>query len=202
MQVTALRERPDGRVEIDVDGRPWRIVPAAVAVRTSLTPGLELDRRRLRAIARELRRGEALAAAAKVVSRRVVTARGLEERLERRGIAAGDRAVAVKAALRAGVVDDERYAVTCAVALAERDRGDAAIRWQLERDGVDGEVAERAVGALAPEAERAARVVARRGVGARTARYLAGRGFAAETVEAVLGANGPAALGYEDSTQH
>jgi SOS response regulatory protein OraA/RecX len=84
-------------------------------------------------------------------------------------------------------VDDARFAANRAAALAERGYGDAAIRADLERKGVPAEVVEDAVGALEAELERAARIVERRGPGARTARYLAGKGFGEETVEAASG---------------
>ncbi len=42
--VTALHERPRGRVEIELDGASWRLVPAAAVVRTGLIVGRALDR--------------------------------------------------------------------------------------------------------------------------------------------------------------
>ncbi|MBD0330405.1 MAG: RecX family transcriptional regulator [Thermoleophilia bacterium] len=195
MRVTGLRERPGERVEVEADGRAWRTFPAAVVVRAGLLPGVELDRERLRTVVRELRRAEAVDAAARIVRRREVTERGLEARLARRGIDARARAEAVAAVTRAGVVDDERYAVRRAQALADRGRGDEAIRWQLERDGVGEHAVERALARLEAEHTRAAKVVASRGAGAKTARYLAARGFSAESVDAALGADGTAALG-------
>ena len=89
---------------------------------------------------------------------------------------------------RAGLVDDARLARTRAEALAERGYGDAAIRHRLAQEGLPEELVTGAVAGLAGEAERAARLVERRGTGIRTARYLAGRGFGEEAVEAALGA--------------
>ena len=83
---------------------------------------------------------------------------------------------------RAGLVDDDRLAARRAAALAARGAGDELVRFDLERRGIAEDVADRAVAALEPEADRVKRIVAARGGGARTARYLAGRGFAAESI--------------------
>ena len=53
----------------------------------------------------------------------------------------------------------------------------------LERDGVEPELAVRAVGALPAERERATAVAARRGPGRATAAFLTRRGFAEDTIQ-------------------
>ena len=53
--VTALHERPRGRVEIQLDGAPWRLVPADAVVRSGLSVGRALDRETARTLGRELR---------------------------------------------------------------------------------------------------------------------------------------------------
>ena len=60
--VTALRADRRGRVAVELDGRPWRALPADVVVRAGLAEGRPLDRPALRLVRRELRRAEALAA--------------------------------------------------------------------------------------------------------------------------------------------
>ena len=116
-------------------------------------------------------------------------ARHLRGEVARRGIGGDARAEAVAAAERAGLVDDARYARRRAETLAERGRGDAAIRWQLGHDGLAHELVEEVLGDLTPEADRAAQIVARRGRGPKTARYLASRGFGREAVERASGAD-------------
>ena len=74
-------------------------------------------------------------------------------------------------------------------ALADRGYGDAAIRHDLERQGVVPELVEAALGALEGEVGRARQLVERRGSGPKTARYLASRGFGEDAVEAALGAD-------------
>jgi hypothetical protein len=57
--ITALREKPRGRVEIHLDGEPWRLVPADAVVRAGLAVGRTLDRATARDLGRELRRARA-----------------------------------------------------------------------------------------------------------------------------------------------
>jgi len=73
-----------------------------------------------------------------------------------------------------------------------RGFGDAAIRYDLEHEGVAGELVEQALAGLTPERDRARALVERRGGGrqgaeARTARWLASKGFDAASVEDALG---------------
>jgi SOS response regulatory protein OraA/RecX len=102
-----------------------------------------------------------------------------------------DDAEAVVAELRqTGLVDDARFAEERARVLAEKGKGDAAIRFDLERAGVGTAELEAALGTLEPERERAAALVARRGASPATARLLAGRGFDEELVAALVAAEG------------
>jgi SOS response regulatory protein OraA/RecX len=77
-------------------------------------------------------------------------------------------------------------AVQRAEALAGRGFGDAAIRYDLEQEGLAAELVEEALAGLEPEPERARALVERRGAELRTVRWLAARGFDAATVEDVL----------------
>ena len=186
-RVTALRARAGGRVLVQLDGSDWRVLPADVVVRTRLTPGLELDRPRLRELARERRRAAALDAAGRMLRHRDLAARALDARLERRGIAAPDRDTALSALRRAGLVDDARFAHNRALALAGRCLGDEAIRFDLEGYGVGPDLIEEALSGLESEAVRAERIVASRGRSPATARFLARKGFGEEAVEAAAG---------------
>jgi SOS response regulatory protein OraA/RecX len=104
---------------------------------------------------------------------------------------------------RAGYVDDGRYASERAAVLAERAYGDAWIRAELDRQGVERETAEAAVAGLEPEAERALRVAAKAGGGLRAVRFLARRGFSEETLEAaaatVVADETAEGVGYEST---
>jgi SOS response regulatory protein OraA/RecX len=184
--VTALCERPRGRVEIELDGTPWRLVPADAVVRSGLFVGRALDRETARTLGRELRRVHALARAARALRPRDRSRAALDERLERAGVPAAAREEALGTLERVGLVDDARVAVQRAAALAGRGYGDAAIRYDLEHEGLAGELVEEALAGLDPERERARALVERRGADARTGRWLAGRGFEAATIEDAL----------------
>ena len=186
-RVTGLKEQRGGRVAVEVDGALWRTLPVDAAVRAELRVGVELDRPRLRSVRRELRRTEALAWAVRALRRRDLSRRALEQRLDRAGLTDEERLAALATLERAGLVDDGRFATGRAKTLAARGYGDEAIRWTLEREGVDPELAGAAIAALAPERVRAAAVVERRGPGRATAAYLARRGFAEDAVEGALG---------------
>jgi len=85
-----------------------------------------------------------------------------------------------------GLLDDGRFAQERARVLAERGKGDAAIRFELERAGVGSADIEDALASIEPERERAAGLVSRRGSSPATARLLAGRGFDEEVVAALV----------------
>ncbi len=173
--VTALRERPRGRVGIELDGVPWRTLPTDAVVRVGLRVGRMLDRETARALARERRTSEALARAARVLRHRDLSRRALSERLP-----AAAREAALETLERSGLVDDARAAAGRAASLAGRGWGDEAIRFRLEREGFDGEPLGAALAGLDPEWERAAALRAR----GKSERWLAGRGFGGVAPEA------------------
>jgi SOS response regulatory protein OraA/RecX len=185
--VTRLRDDRRGRVAVELDGTPWRTLPVDVVARAGLVEGRALDRPALRRLRQELRRAEALMVAGRALRRQDLSKRAITELLARASVppAAVEESLAVL--VRAGLVDDARFARTRAAGLAERGYGDAAIRHDLERKGVAPEPIQHALESLDAEAERARRLVKRRGPGASTARYLASKGFGDEAVEAAAG---------------
>ncbi len=186
VEVTALRSPRAGRVAVELDGAPWRVLPAEVVVRARLAVGERLDRARLRTLRRELRRYEALAVAAGALRHRDLSRHALDARLARRSVAPDERAAAIEVLERAGLVDDARFGERRARTLAERGWGDAAIRADLEQQAVPEDLVGPALDALAPEAERARTVVAQRGGGIATARHLARKGFGDDAIEAAV----------------
>jgi SOS response regulatory protein OraA/RecX len=111
----------------------------------------------------------------------------VEERLARAGIDESGRADALEALERVGYVDDGRFAGARAGALANRGYGDAYIRHDLSRHGVATEAVTAAIGALVPEAERAATLVERLGRTPKTGAHLARKGFGEDALETALG---------------
>lgn len=183
--VTALRATAT-RVAVDLDGGPWRTLPLDVAAEARLAIGVELDRERARALARALRRHRAREAALRALSRRDHSRASLDSRLARAGVAPSERREALDRAVRYGLVDDARFAESRAHMLGARGAGDLMIVDDLVRNGVAEPVARAALALIEPEAERAARMVERRGASVKTVRYLASRGFSEETLEALV----------------
>lgn len=173
-------------MHVELDGAPWRVVPADAVVRAGLFVGRALDRDAARALGRELRRSQALTDAVRVLRHRDVSRRRLDERLARRGARDSTRREALDALERAGLVDDARVASGRARSLSDRGYGDTAIRFALEGEGIDGALVEDALARLEPERERAERLLA--GERDRKAlRRLAAKGFDAETLSDLAG---------------
>ena len=199
--VTGLRRVRPGRVLVELDGARWRTLPDDIVAQAGLAAGVELDRPRARALARALRQRRAVDTAARALRARDLSSDRLERVLAERGIGPTERRDAVAVLRRAGAIDDRRFAFSRAATLAERGFADAAIRQQLEHEGVPSELCDAAVVALEPEPVRAAQVAARFGGGLRAARALARKGFEQEAIEeavpGLVAADGGSALGYE-----
>lgn len=185
-EVTALRSSRPGRVAVELDGAPWRVLPTDVVVRVGLAVGERLDRARLRALRGELRRHEALSVATGALRHRDLSRGALEARLARRSVAPAERAETLELLERAGIVDDARFGESRARALAERGWSDAAIRADLERQALPDDLIGPALAALVPEHERAQALAARRGGGIATARWLSRRGFGEAAIEGAV----------------
>ena len=186
-RLTAVRRARPGRVELEVDGRRWRVVPDEVVLRCGLAAGMELDRPLLRALRRELRRAEALGAAVRTVSRRDVSTQRLHDRLAARGVRRADAERAVATLAGAGIVDDAKTAAGRARALEERGWGDAAGAARLAGEGFGADDVRAALAELRPERERADALAARASDPGAAWKLLARRGFAPETLEDVVG---------------
>jgi SOS response regulatory protein OraA/RecX len=185
-RVTALRPCSGDQLAVEVDGCEWRVVPADAVVRAGVSEGIELDRRRLRVLRRELRRSEALAVAGRTLRGRDASAAEVEARLERAGVAPAARADALSMLTAAGLVDDVRAAIAACDALARRGWGDAAITDRLDRRGFGPNSIASAQARLEAENARARRIAAARGKSHRTAAYLARRGFSDEAIAVAL----------------
>ena len=180
--ITGLRERKRSRVAVELEGRPWRVLPTDAVVRAGLAVGRPLDRALARELARELRRAKALTAATRTLAASDRSERALEQRLARAGHSAAAREEAIASLANAGAVDDARLAESRAELLARRGYGDAAIRADLSRRLVAREAAARAVDALEPELERLRRVLENESLTPALLRRLAARGFSRDTL--------------------
>ena len=134
------------------------------------------------------RRRSALETATAALARADRSAAGLAAYLERRGATADAAARAVEQLAEAGYVDDGRYAERRAEVLAGRGHGDAAIRFDLKKNGIDADAIEEALAGLAPERDRAAALLGGAPTALAGARRLAQKGFSADAIESALAA--------------
>jgi len=183
--VTGLRERKRGRVAVELDDRPWRVLPADAVVRAGLAVGRPLDRPTARDLGREVRRAKALVAASRSLAASARSRRALEQRLERAGHSAAAREDALAALGRNGILDDGRLAESRAELLARRGYGDAAIQADLRRRLIPAEATAAAVAALEPELDRVRRLVEGKSITPTLLRRLSSRGFSRDTIEEV-----------------
>jgi SOS response regulatory protein OraA/RecX len=183
--VTGLRERKRGRVAVELDGRPWRVLPADAVVRAGLAVGRRLDRLTARDLGREVRRAEALVAATRSLAASDRSRHALEQRLQRAGHSAAARKEAIAALGRSGILDDTRVAESRASVLARRGYGDAAIRTDLGRRLIAAEAAADAIAALEPELDRARRLVEGKNLTPALLRRLSTRGFSRDTLDEI-----------------
>jgi len=183
--VTGLRERKRSQVAVELDGRPWRVLPTDAVVRAALAVGRPLDRSTARELAQEVRRAKAVAAATRSLAASDRSARALEQRLAKAGHSAAAREAAIASLARIGAIDDARLVESRAEALARRGYGDAAIRADLRRRLIAPEAARSAIAALEPEAARLRRLLENETVTLALLRRLAGRGFSRDSLEEV-----------------
>ena len=171
---------------VELDGRPWRVVPLEAVYKAGLAVGGVFDRAAVRLVRRELRRLEAQGEALRALRTRDHTAASLERRLAARGTTRALREQTLETVQRAGLVDDRRFASSRAALLARRGAGDLFIADDLVRKGVPADEASFAIAGLEPEAARAATLIESRGRSATTARFLAAKGFSEASLEGLV----------------
>lgn len=184
--VTRVRDAGKGRVAVELDGTPWRVLPVEAAARSGLDVGVAIDRERARRVRAELRRSEALVIAARSLGYRDHSRQSLTDRLARKKVdpTAGDEALGTLE--RLGLLDDRRAAVARATTLAGRDAGDLLICADLEQRGFEPADIAAAVKAIEAERARAEQIVERRGSNSRTLRRLVAKGFSPDALEGLI----------------
>jgi len=194
--VTALRARRGDEVAVELDGAPWRVLPFEAVIAAGLAEGDALDRERASRLGRELRRLKARDTALRALRFRDHTAETLRRRLDARGIPERTREAAIETMQRAGLVDDERFAVGRARMLAERGAGNLRIRHDLESRGVAPELVAAAIDELEPERDRALRLLEAQGRSRRSLRKLSANGFSDEVLHDVVAGEAETELRY------
>jgi regulatory protein len=148
-------------------------------------------------------REQALDRAVRVLARRDHSIASLSAKLARAGVDEETQADVVDVLVRAGYLDDGRFARARAAHLAARGYGDDWIRADLDKQGVPRAVADEAVAGLVPERERALERAGRLGDSERAARTLGRRGFSPDSLEAVcawpVADDPPTGVGYDCS---
>lgn len=184
--VTGVRDLGKGRIAVELDGAPWRVLPAEAVVRSGLNVGVAIDRPRARRVRAELRRSDALAIATRSLRFRDHSRQSLADRLSRSRVDAATGDEALDTLERLGLVDDSRSASARATALSEREAGDLFIRADLEQRGFEAADIVAAIDALDPETARSERIVGQRGASPRTIRRLLAKGFSPDTIEGLI----------------
>ena len=133
-------------------------------------------------------RRDALGIAIRALARRELSVVELSARLERAGVPVDEREATIAHLCESGYLSDERAARERARILAERVRGDAAIRADLESRGISETAIEAALATLAPESVRVEGLAVRIGRSPRLGQTLRRRGFSEETVDRVTAA--------------
>jgi len=189
-----------GAVRIEVGGRPFCTIAAAVARRLGLARGTSVSaaaRDELQAAADV---EAALRSALRALERRGFAREDLGRRLIRKGHPATAVAQALDQADALGLLDDRSFAQQFAAARADRGQGPARIRLDLRSRGVADEIVEAVLAEAFPTDEAVEAMVlrlaekraAQLGGLPRTARrrrllaYLARRGFAGHEVLATV----------------
>ena len=192
--------RGAGALRVNVNGRAYCTIPAAMGPELALRPGLTLDE------VLRVRLGQAADAQAAfrfvlaALGRRGFARKDLARRLVHRGHPREAARAALDRAAAAGLLDDRQFALSYAQVKSARGRGPARLLRDLFAMGVDRAVAEEAIAAAwageDKEAE-ASLALARKRTGQlgdiprpakrrRLLAYLARRGFAGRDVRATV----------------
>ncbi len=192
--ITPLRRR---RYRVEVDGQPVLTLTAETLAASGLQAGSPVSAERLRHLAAEDARRQALDAALRLLGYRPRAERELRDRLTRRGFPTEAVEAALARLREYGYVDDAAFARAWVESRSgAAARGRRLLLHELRAKGVDPEVAARTL-AEAPDDLETARTLAEkkarslRGLDAHTFRqrlgaYLQRRGFATEVIASVV----------------
>jgi regulatory protein len=148
--------RGAGALRVQVDGRSFCTIPAALGPELGLRPGLpvtgELRQRLSRAADAQAAYRSVLAA----LGRRGFACRDLERRLVLRGHPREAARAAIDRATAAGLLDDRQFAAAYVQVKSARGRGPARLQRDLFTMGVDRAIADEAIAAAWAEPDRVA----------------------------------------------
>ena len=139
MTVTQLQTTKRGRISVYVDGEFLFAAESDAVARSGISEGSEVDEHRLNDLLKDSRLIEAKRRALNMLSVRDYSGEQLAERLSRKTGSESAHA-AVERMQELGLIDDEKYALRCALQLFEKGFAQRRIRYELQKRRLSEEV--------------------------------------------------------------
>lgn len=141
MIVSALKKTSTDRILVEFEGGESLRSTLAAVTDARLYVGMELDEDAFAALKRSSSRGLERQKALELLSRRPHSRRELKDKLLRRGVSEEDAEDCVQWLSDRGFLDDEEYAGAVARHYAAKGYGAGRLRSELQRRGIDRELA-------------------------------------------------------------
>ena len=141
MIVSALKKTSTDRILVEFEGGDSLRSTLAAVTDARLYVGMELDEDAFAALKRSSSRGLERQKALELLSRRPHSRRELKDKLLRRGVSEEDAEDCVQWLSDRGFLDDEEYAGAVARHYAAKGYGAGRLRSELQRRGIDRELA-------------------------------------------------------------
>lgn len=141
MIVSALKKTSTDRILVEFEGGESLRSTLAAVTDARLYVGMELDEDAFAALKRSSSRGLERQKAVELLSHRPHSRRELKDKLLRRGVSEEDAEDCVQWLSDRGLLDDEEYAGAVARHYAAKGYGAGRVRSELQRRGIDRELA-------------------------------------------------------------
>ena len=141
MIVSALKKTSTDRILVEFEGGESLRSTLAAVTDARLYVGMELDEDAFAALKRSSSRGLERQKALELLSRRPHSRRELKDKLLRRGVSEEDAEDCMQWLSDRGFLDDEEYAGAVARHYAAKGYGAGRVRSELQRRGIDRELA-------------------------------------------------------------
>lgn len=141
MIVSALKKTSTDKILVEFEGGESLRFTLAAVTDARLYVGMELDEDAFAALKRSSSRGLERQKALELLSRRPHSRRELKDKLLRRGVSEEDAEDCVQWLSDRGFLDDEEYAGAVARHYAAKGYGAGRLRSELQRRGIDRELA-------------------------------------------------------------
>ena len=141
MIVSALKKTSSDKILVEFEGGESLRSTLAAVTDARLYVGMELDEDAFAALKRSSSRGLERQKALELLSRRPHSRRELKDKLLRRGVSEEDAEDCVQWLSDRGFLDDEEYAGAVARHYAAKGYGAGRLRSELQRRGIDRELA-------------------------------------------------------------